>query len=201
MKLAVALCLIALALALTLEARAATEVITFDDLPTPLPESPVPNGYGSLNWQGFDYVNASGNFLNTLNGLVSGTNVATDMLYDPIIYAATTPTFNVNSVYVTTTLSEAPFNVEIVGYRSGTVIYDKTFAVNSSGPTLLSLNYLNVKSIQFIAPFIGYPFFTPGRFVIDNLSVTVPEPALSAFAAFAALALALIRSRPDHAPA
>jgi hypothetical protein len=200
-----------LVLVLAADSRAATEVLTFDDLVTSCNQPlcgvyPIPNGYGGLNWQNF-YEDTR--LLYDPNGVGSG--FATTVFNGPLpsgssrtlgqpalIYASAGTTFNINSVDMTGVYAD-DFHVEAVGYRGGTVVYDNIFVVNSSGPTLLSLNYLNVKSVNFI-PLFGTPISDLGSnvFVIDNLSVTVPEPALPSLAACAAVVVALSRRRSEH---
>lgn len=191
-----------LALSLAAESGAATEVLTFDDLTgSDAGGVPVPNGYGSLSWDFIYWLNSSTVSQTPngyLNGLVSGTNVAYGGSPGTGSISAATP-FSVISMYMTAAWDD-PVNIEIVGFRSNTVIYDNTFIVRFSGPTLLALNYLNVDRVEF-HPLSGTqinPNIASLQFAIDNLTVTVPEPALPALAAFGVLALALRRRRSEH---
>jgi hypothetical protein len=196
-------------LALATDSRAGTEVLTFDDLPVPgyafFGVAVVPNGYGSLVWDNFSYLDSTQ--VEGLNGYLNGTVSGQQLAFNgqgalPASISDPTP-FNVNAVYMTAAW-DITLSVEVVGSRNGTVMYDRTFDVVDTGPTLFSLNYLNVDRVQFISLSGTRDFAFQGQgdeFAIDNLSVTVPEPAIPAVAAFAALVLAIIRSRSEHAPA
>ena len=69
-----------------------------------------------------------------------------------------------------------------------------TYAVNTTGPTLVNFNYMGIDQVNFISsggmlhPGLGGG---PGeQFVMDNLSITlVPEPSTFALVGLAAMSL------------
>ena len=186
-------------LVLAADSLAATEVITFDDLPTvpAVGKGTLPSLYEGFTWSEFALASPTvqSGYNGLLFGLVSAPNLAFDN--DTIGAISRATPFTVNSVYMTSAfLPDGYATMRIVGLRGGAVAYDESFPILESKPSLLSLNYQNVDTIKFFS----ISNAQPPTFVIDNLSVTVPEPALPALIALAALGLVLIRSRLEHSP-
>lgn len=184
------------------------EVLTFDNLAlAPVTTTSggtvyvgsVPNGYGGLNWNAFsaiDGVDAGAAFQSGYtNGVVSPNNVAFNNYGNPSFITAGSsfgPTFNFFGGSFTGAWNDG-LNVEIVGSYKGTVLYDNTIVVNTSGPTVFTTDYANITELDFIS-YGGTPNanFTAGygpEFVMDN--VNVPEPSILVLLGFGTAGLGL----------
>ena len=164
---------------------AQTEVIGFDDLPwKAVGGYPIPNGYGGLQWQNFDYLNAVfyiGNPSGYLNGMVSQDYVVYNVGGQPAQLIG--GTFNLSSAYLTGAWNDG-LQVEVQGFVGVTLVHDNTYTVNATGPTLINFNYLGVDKVNFISSGGSqHPGFTHNgtSVVLDNLSITMlsPFPTLS----------------------
>jgi hypothetical protein len=169
-----------LLLALPGMALAQTELITFDDLPTPVSgRSLIPNGYAGLQWQNFGYEDGSLNpHSGYFNAIVSQNNVAFNGFGNPALISD--GSFNLNSAYLTGAWNDG-LQVEVQGFVGATLTYDNTYTVNTTGPTLINFNYLGVDEVNFISsggtPNPAYISYGGGtNFAMDNLSVTIPDP-------------------------
>lgn len=179
------------------------ELITFDDLPaTPPPAggTSIPSGYAGLSWANFDYETVMNNpALNPsgyLNGMVSPGNVAFNNRGTPALFSGTT--FNLVSAWLTGGWNDG-LNVEVEGLLGSSVIYDNFYTVDSTAPTLINFNYLDVNQVIFISeggtPH-GYPSGSGEQFVLDNLTVTpTPEPSVLFLAVSGAIALVMFRRK------
>jgi uncharacterized repeat protein (TIGR03803 family) len=149
------------------------ELITFDDLPYRF--LPVPEGYSNLNWSNFYYLNgvvsrASGYFA----GMTSVPKVAYNGNSSPAAISAAAP-FVLFSANLTAAWNDN-LQLEVQGYNGSALIYDNTYTLSASSPTLISFNYLGVTSVQFISsggtPHAGYGG-SGTEFVIDNVNAFV----------------------------
>jgi hypothetical protein len=164
---------------------AQTELITFDDLaPKIVGGYPIPDGYAGLHWVNFDYMNAVFYPLNPsgyYDGMVSPDYVAYNLHAQPAQLIG--GTFNLNSAYLTGAWNDG-LQVEVQGFVGVTLVYDHTYSVHATYPTLVNFNYLGVDKVNFVS-FGGsqYPGFSHSgtSFVLDNLSITMvsPLPTLS----------------------
>jgi hypothetical protein len=182
------------------------ELITFDDLPaTPPPGggTAIPTGYAGLNWANFEYETVMNNpGLNPsgyVNGMVSPGNVAFNGGGNPALFSATA--FNLVSAYITGAWND-DLTVEAEGLVGSSVAYDNFYMVNSTAPTLINFNYLDVDEVIFVSiggtPH-GYAGGSGEQFVMDNLTVTpTPEPSVLFLAVPGAIALAIFRRRSVH---
>jgi len=177
------------------------QTITFDDLnPSTLPgatypfEAPIPNGYAGLQWNNFWVLDVPLNLqadpgaTGYKNGLVSGNNIALNAGGNPALISA--GAFNLNSAYLTAAWNNG-LQVEVQGFVDGTLTYDNTYTVNTTAPSSINFNYLDVDEVNFISSggtSAGYS----GRgtqFAMDNLTIsTVPEPASLTFGGLGGLA-------------
>lgn len=166
-------------------ALAQTEILTFDNLPGVGGYDqylPIPNGYGGLQWQNFQYMDGLTQTANSgyVNGVVSPNNIVFNTFGNPALVSD--GSFNLNSAYLTAAWTDG-LQVEVQGFVGAAVIYDHTYTVNTTGPTLVNFNYMGIDQVNFIS--IPQP---GAQFVMDNLSITlVPEPS-----AFALLGLAVL---------
>ena len=130
--------------------------------------------------------------------MVSLSNVAFNAYGTPAEIDAAGTNFNFLSVYLTGAWM-SNLNIEVKGYRSGTLLYDTTVVAAATNATLFTFNYLDIDRLYFRSFEGEYAGFGSSgeHFVMDNLSVEfVPEPSSLLLAAFAGLFLwPLLRRR------
>ena len=165
--------------------------ITFDDIPIPTAAG-LSNGYSGLNWGNFEILNAfyfpvSGYYY----GMVSPSNVALNAMGAPAEIDSAGTNFNFLSVYLTGAWY-SNLNIEVEGFRSGTLLYDTTVVVAATSPTLFTFNYVNIDRLYFNSfggQYAGFGHIGE-HFAMDNLSVEfVPEPSSLLLATVGALLL------------
>ncbi len=179
-------------LATTGSAQAIT--LKFDDLPrgnTLENESPIPNGYGGLDWDNFYYFNPSTYNIPSgyQNSKVSSPNVAYNGYGAPAFIRSSKP-FTFNSVYLTSVWYD-DLMIWIFGANSSDPNYfqqellERVF-VNTQSPTLVKLNWVGVDRLYFYTTG-GTPSKYNGvgpHFAMDNFTLnepttaTIPTPAL-----------------------
>jgi hypothetical protein len=151
-------------------------LLTFDDLPTRYGvPSHIPNGYGGLDWSNFGVLD--GSLPGYVAAVVSPPNVAFGA-GNPATISTPSGLFDLDSAYLTAALNVATLNIQVQGFVGATMLYNNTYAVNDSGPTLINFNYDGVDSVTFTSGSI---------FAMDNLTVTVPEPSSWAIMLLAAV--------------
>ena len=159
------------------------DLITFDDLPSPALDVPIPNGYHGLNWSNFDYLTASLTAHNGYqNAVVSSDNVAFNA--GGTLAVASADPFTVNSMYLTGAWNNG-LDVTLSGYNGATLVHTTTVVVNTSGPSFVTLDWANLTSLDFSSSggtenpaYVGFGSGT--QFAMDNLLITsnpTPEPA------------------------
>jgi hypothetical protein len=134
--------------------------VTFDDLQD---QTVIPNGYAQLNWSGFEVITAIGD--GYTSGIISPPNAA----FNPYGYDATISSsnrFNLISAYLTAAVVPQ-IQVQVEGWVGTELVYDQTYTLNESKPTLVTFNYAGVTEVTFIGE-DGSPF------VMDNLLVSSP---------------------------
>lgn len=138
--------------------------------------------YHGLSWNNFIFTStadypASG----VLNGTVSGTNVAFNGFGNPASFSSTNA-FDLNSAYLTADWRDQ-LHVEVQGYRGGSLVYDEAWNLDTTSPTLIDFNYLDVNQVTIITSGgVNHGYGADGtQVVMDNLTVTfVPEPCTAA---------------------
>jgi hypothetical protein len=149
----------------------------------------IPPGYHGFDWPGFWYVDAPAFTRNTGASvyevaLVSGTQVAFNVNGASPSITSLTP-FDLNSAYFTA-VWQAALQLEVRGFVAGTLAYDNTYELNSTGPTFLDFSYFRVDEVDFIPSGGGNQWFA-----MDNLQVNaVPEPSTLALVALGLAAAA-----------
>jgi hypothetical protein len=109
--------------------------------------------------------------------------------------------FSFLSTYLTGAWS-SNLNIEVQGFRGGSLLYDETVVASATNPTLFTFNYLNVDRLYFRS-FGGQDAgFPPSHgqggtwFVVDNMSIEfVPEPSTFLLAGLSALTLCAFLKR------
>ena len=173
----------------------AQNVLTFDDLPTPATYgSPVPAGYGGIQWNNFDYLNGA-NFIASgfQNGVTSGMNDAFDGSGDASQISAGGK-FDLNSAWLTAAWNDG-LQVEVQGFLGGAMVYDNTYTLNATTPALITFNYLGVDTVNFISSGgVNHGYDGSGtQFVMDDLIVVVPEPGVVTIMVIGLLSFILAR--------
>lgn len=155
-----------------------TVTLTFDDLPAPATYgSAVPAGYGGLQWNNFNYLDGAGFVASGYqNGVVSSGNVAFNGTGNPAQISSGTA-FDLNSAWLTAAWNDG-LQLEVQGFAGGTLAYDQTYTLNATASTLLTFSYLAVDQVNFISSGgVNHGYDGSGtQFVMDNVTVTVPEP-------------------------
>jgi hypothetical protein len=173
---------------------ATATVLTFDDLNVLENDTPIPNGYGGLNWS-----NMYCQKLSLLpfdsgyqHGAVSGTNVA----YNGFGNAASVSvgTFTFNGAYLTGAWNDG-LNITVTGLLSGNPIYSQTVVVNTVTPTFFNFNYTGIDTLTFNSfggTDHGYGDANGTQFVMDNFTINTPEPCSLALLSIGAIGLAIL---------
>jgi hypothetical protein len=153
--------------------------ITFDEILDPGSGTPIPNGYHGLDWDNFWALNtpALGGPNGFQAGTVSSPNVAFNAFGAPAVVSD--GTFDLNSAYLTAAWND-DLNVQVIGSLLGVSVYDNTYVLSATAPSLINFNYLGIDSVQFVSfggTNHGYGGFG-SQFAIDNLVVnasSVPD--------------------------
>lgn len=160
---------------------AGADVLTFDDIPCNACETPIPNGYGGLNWDNFwilDAVNYGLNPSGYLNGMVSSNNVAFNA-FSADAYIVSGPAFTFNSAYFTGAWND-DLTIRVQGWLDGVMLYNTSFLVDTTGPTQMFFGW-TVDYLVFSSSGGTDNPDLPGsgtHFAMDNFEYNaVPEPA------------------------
>jgi hypothetical protein len=155
----------------------AAALLTFDDLSPgawPAPGySVIPNGYGGLSWNNFFVLD--GFDLDTTYGyhagVVSPSNVAFNIGGTTASIAESGGLFKVESGYLTAALNlDTSLDIQVQGFFGTALLYDNTYTVNRTAPSLINFNYVGVDRVTFIS--------SPAQeFAMDNLMIAIPEPS------------------------
>ena len=180
-----------------------TTIITFDDIQSVTgPENypVVPNGYNGFQWSNFLVIDALDSQIPSggQNGTVSSRNVAFNSGGSPADFSSS-GAFALDSAYLTAVWNDG-LRVEVQGFVGTTLTYDNTYILKTAGPLLVNFNYLGVDEVNFISSGGTHHSGYSGdgtQFVMDNLTVTVPEPSTFAVIGLGSLALASARRHPS----
>jgi hypothetical protein len=187
-------------------------VVTFDDLYDNGFGTLITNAYQGLTWSNFGVVNSlllsnstSGHPFGYGYGMVSASNVAFNYAGNPAEIDALGTKFDLLSTYLTGAFN-SNLNIEVQGFRGGTLLYDTTVVASATSPTLFTFDYMDIDRLYFNA-FGGEPAFggpSESNFAMDNMTIEfIPEPSsllllglgLSALALSHRVALPYPRSR------
>jgi len=155
---------------------------TFDDLP-PSSGLPVPSGYRGVNWNNFYYVDAVdyiGNPSGYGAGVVSPKNVAFNANGAPASITSATP-FDFFSAWLTAAWNDN-LVLEAKGFANGVLLYDQTYALSATAPTLISFDMLGVTEVDFVSsggtPHAGYGG-SGKQFAMDDVALDLMPAAPS----------------------
>lgn len=183
-------------------APACAEVLTFDDITT-ANGGYIPMGYGGFNWTLRDIYNCTptsntcpslGNaqFLKYPDAAVSGDYVFYSVV-DEMARVHGGP-FSLLSAYAKPLNPGVIEDFEVTGFLNNTVVYDVSFIVNGANPpSLLTLGFDNVDRVRFFAT-------TADATLLDNVNVSVPEPATLSLAAIGLVAIGMMIYHGGRSP-
>jgi hypothetical protein len=176
-------------------------VVTFDNISETGTGSFIPDGYQGLVWSNFVGMNAilyAGSYPFYTNGyyygIVSPSNVAYDADASPAKIESQGTNFDFLSTYLTAAWN-TNLNIEVQGFRGGTLLYATTVVPNVTSSTLFTFNYLNIDRLDFTpSGGIGEP--ANGQFAMDNFTFEfVPEPSSLLLAALGGVSLITLLKR------
>lgn len=161
-------------IALGIEGAAQAAVWTFEGMSTGNLD-PISYGYAGLDWgDNFYGLNTdTPDYTGTGydNGTVSGNYVAFNGIGFPATVEGASP-FNLNSAYLTAAWRD-DLSVTVEGLNNGSSLYSRTVSLDSTAPTLVDFDYLNIDELRFTS---SQTDDVTGQFVIDNVNITtVPE--------------------------
>jgi len=152
-------------------------LITFDELPSLSSGLLVPVGYHNLSWSNFYYMNgvtyAGPSGYNA--GVVSISNIAYNAYGSPASISNSIP-FNLISAYLTAVWYDN-LQVEAKGYIGTALVYDNTYFLNATSPTLINFGYAGITEVVFISSGgTAHPGYSGGgtHFAVDNMLVVFP---------------------------
>jgi hypothetical protein len=136
-----------LALCVGWPSSSSADVLTFEGLGN---LTPIPNGYGGLNWSNFYTIDASANLPGSgyEHGLVSGTVAAFNAFADPASVSAPAGTFNFHGAYLTGAWNDG-LNIQVEGIVGGVPVFSQTVVVDTVRPWWFTFNYASVESVRF----------------------------------------------------
>ena len=171
--------------AFALAGPASARLVTFDLIKA---GGEIPTGWASFDWSAnFDWLNAAKYtpVSGYQYGMVSSPNVAYNGYGDNVSFRRNTP-FEIVSFDLTGAWRNG-LEVTVTGFRKGVQVDSTTFTVNSTGPTLETLNW-DVNSVTFHSfggTDAGYGA-NGNQFVLDNLTtmpITQPSTDFNSFSA------------------
>ena len=176
-------------------------LLTFDDIHTSTNYSDnlgiITNGYQGLNWVNFFVINAplDADQLVTNGyyyGMVSASNVAFNGFGNPSEIDSVGTSFNFIGVYLTGAWN-SNLNVEVQGFRGGSLMYDQIVVVAATNATLFTFDYMDIDRLYFNSfggQNAGFPVGGGEQIAMDNLTFEfVPEPSSFLLTTAAALML------------
>ena len=124
-------------------------VLTFDDLtPCSTGDCGVIGSYGGLTWDSnFRYVNTLGF---TPSGYVNGTVSGNYVAYNSggRVASVGDTSFDFNGAYLTGAWNNG-LNIQVIGLKSGSVLYNSTVFASAYAPTWFQFNYVGVDELIF----------------------------------------------------
>jgi hypothetical protein len=159
-----------------LSCLAQSALITFDDF-TPLPNgygglsSPLTDGYRDFRWSGFYCARTDRGYEGSgyEYGFISPPNLAFNAFGNDayVQYISPSTPFTLVSAYLTAANWDN-VRVRVRGLNHLRPIYDNSYTLSLATPTFVQFDYQGIDMVLFSSP--------DGIFVMDDLTVAVPEP-------------------------
>jgi uncharacterized repeat protein (TIGR01451 family) len=127
-----------------------SQLVTFDDL-----SGSVPTGYFGLAWSNFNSLAGSSS---PNSGYAAGTVSVPNVIYNSGAFPASiisTGRVDFTSAYLTAAWNDN-LQVQAQGYNGSTLLYNNTYTLSATAPTLINFNYSGVSRIDFVS-FGGTP--------------------------------------------
>jgi hypothetical protein len=181
--------------------------ITFDDLTDTslgFGGTAIANGYQGLNWTNWSVLNTALFATNFLSGLPSGALPGTvsppNVAYNPTggeaIFSSSTP-FTFNSADLTALWSDN-LQVTVTGLLGGVTKDTITLTPLATAATLETFNWADINEVDLLAiggtPHAGYSG-AGTQVIMDNMSITTPEPSTLAILGAGLAGLGVVRRR------
>jgi hypothetical protein len=160
-------------------------IVTFDDLPDSATGTFIPTVYQGLTWSNFFVVNAvlATSDLGTngaIYGMVTASNVAFNGFGLPAEIDARGTNFDFLSAYFTGAWN-SNLNIQIEGFRGGSLAYNLTVMAAATNATLFTFDYLDIDRLCFNSSGgqdAGFGSGAGEEFVMDNFMFEfIPEPS------------------------
>ncbi|HEX3719053.1 MAG TPA: immunoglobulin domain-containing protein [Verrucomicrobiae bacterium] len=153
---------------------------TFDDLSGG--GTDVPDPYDGLTWSNFNSINGfTANGPSGYNvGVVSPNNVIFDGFGTAAAVTSVTP-FDLLSAFMTAAWNDG-LRVEAKGYCESNLVYDNSYILSATAPTLITFDYVGVTTVEFSSSGgVLHPGYvgTGAHFMMDNVSLVFPPSAPS----------------------
>jgi hypothetical protein len=161
--------------------------IYFDDLYTPNIDpgdqffiGPITNGYNGFDWNNFgviDGLTSTGSGYNA--GIISPNNLCFNEYANPASFSSEEQ-FDFYSAYLTAGWNDG-LQVEVQGYDGSSLVYDNTYSISSTTPTLITFNYLGVTEVLFSSSGGTHNDnynFNGEQFTMDNVAVATNSLSL-----------------------
>ena len=174
MKTPFKIAVVCLALAGNVVGAAGPTTITFDEFTYNVftPYSLIANGYQGLNWNNFFAFNPYVYQYPTdyPGGVISPNNVAFNGSGQPATLSSPFP-------FDLTSHDANPLLLTVQAFHGATLQYANSYFLYPSSPQNINFGYAGVDRVTFSALWYGQTY--GANFIMDNLVVTVPEPAIS----------------------
>ncbi|MBW4505689.1 MAG: PEP-CTERM sorting domain-containing protein [Scytonematopsis contorta HA4267-MV1] len=162
------------------------DVLTFEDFSSSTDSAPIPSGYQGFNWNNFFYNDGSIPGLSRSGydtGRASGNYVAYNGNGNTAFVGG--GLFNFRSAFLTAAWNDG-LSVTVDGLKNGVSLYSKTTIIDTTKPTFVNFDFLNIDTLRFTSFGGTLPGYlsrvgSGTQFALDNLtfdrkSQTVPEP-------------------------
>jgi hypothetical protein len=156
---------------------AGADVLTFDDLVGPSESFDMPSPYGGLSWSDKFRIHEATTIYTGC--AASGIQFVYNGWAAPVTVSGSG--FNFTGAYLTSLFSNN-LNIQVIGKKDGTTLYDTSVSTDVHSPTWFVFNYLGIDELVFISsggtpdPFLG----EGTHFGMDNFTYAVenvPVPA------------------------